>query len=73
MKVEPLPPERLMEAVDAIYEACVESGSNRLTNLPSRLMGTVEQPQAFCDFTMHEIREAELFLIRCGLLEIRSN
>ena len=63
-----IPPLRLMEAVDAIFEALEEMGRSSFTTLPSDLMGAPAQPAVFCNFTAHEIREAERFLIRCGLM-----
>ena len=57
-----------MEAVDAISYALEEMGLRSFPVLPSKLVGSAEQPAVFCDFTAHEIREAERFLIRCGLL-----
>jgi len=64
-----IPPRRLLEAVDALYAALDEMHAIRFTRRPSRLMGTPEQPEVFCDFTPHEIRAAETFLERCGLLD----
>lgn len=61
-----------MEAVDAIDRALDETGRHAFDRLPSLLMGTEAQPRAFCEFTVHEIREAERFLIRAGLLRSRK-
>ena len=64
-----IPPERLIDAVDAVFEALDELGAVRFSRRPSELMGSTEQPRAFCDFTPLEIRAAERFLHRCGMLE----
>ncbi len=60
-----------MEAVDAIYQALDEMGRASFDDYPSRLMGRSDQPRAFCEFTPFEIREAERFLERCGLMRAR--
>lgn len=70
---ETIPPLRLMEAVDAIFVALEEMGRSSFTALPSLLMGSAAQPVVFCNFTAHEIREAERFLIRCGLMRIAAS
>ena len=68
-----VPPDRLMDAVDAIYvavhEIVVELGKEAIVGLPSEWMGTEMQPRALCDFTAHEVEEAEAFLRRCGLIQ----
>jgi hypothetical protein len=64
----PITPDRLFQAVDAIYAASGELGGRTFEARPSKLMGRLDQPRAFCDFTVHEIEEAERFLFRCGLL-----
>lgn len=67
-----IPPERLMEAVDAIFDALEDMRRSSFSTLPSHLMGSASQPAAFCNFTAHEIREAERFLIRCGLMRLSA-
>jgi len=57
-----------MQAVDAIFFSLEELGVDAFDELPSDLLGSAEQPAALCDFTRHEVREAERFLARCGLL-----
>ena len=57
-----------MEAVDAIFEALAELGSKESTPPPVSMLGHEAQPRVFCDFTSYEIREAEAFLKRCGLI-----
>lgn len=62
-------PERLMEAVDAIYVALEELQSEGLPlRYPVELMGAPEQPACLSDFTRYEIAEATKFLERAGLL-----
>ena len=64
-----IPPDRLLDAVDAVFEALDELGAVRFSHPPSELMGSTDQPHAFCDFTPSEILAAEQFLQRCGILE----
>jgi hypothetical protein len=62
-------PDRLMEAVDAIYEALEELQSEGLPlRYPVDLMGSPNQPECLCDFTRFEIAEASKFLERAGLM-----
>lgn len=63
-----IPPERLFEAVDAIYEAAEELCLTELPDRPEDLMGALLQPEAFCDFTRPEIEAASEFLRRMGML-----
>lgn len=63
-----IPPDRLMQAVDAIYAGYEELGGV-VQWPPSSLMGSGHQPASFCDFTRLEIHEAERFLLRSGLVE----
>jgi len=74
MKIfDDIPPDRLMEAVDAIFAALAESEDDTFALRPSEMMGRESQPRAFCEFTTAEIAAAETFLVRCGLLaQIRS-
>ena len=65
--------DRLMDAVDAIFEAQKELGTIVFPLLPSRLLGHSNQPYALCDFSRMEIVEGEKFLYRCGLLELRPS
>lgn len=65
---EPIPADRMFDAVEAIFDAQPELGGHPLASMPSRLMGHEDQPEAFCDFTHAEILAAERFLSRCGLL-----
>jgi len=68
-----IPPDRLMDAVDAIFaavhEVAMQHGKEALTGLPSEWMGTDLQPKALCEYTMHEVIEAEMFLRRCGFIQ----
>jgi len=61
-----IPPDRLMDAVDAILASRREQ--TEMKKLPSQLLGSAHQPEAYAEYTADEIREAERFLIRCGLL-----
>ncbi len=63
-----IPADRLIEAADAIFRARDELGTDLLPALPTDLMGSPDQPEAFCHFTRFEIEEATLFLSRMGLL-----
>ena len=67
-----IPPLRLMEAVDAIFDALEDMGRSSFSTLPSLLMGSDSQPAVFCHFTVDEVREAERFLIRCGLMRLSA-
>ena len=64
---ESISPERLMAAVDALCDLFSEVGGHAV-EFPSRRMGTDSQPDALRGFTVHEVREAEHFLLRCGLV-----
>jgi hypothetical protein len=66
-----IPYWRLVDAAEAVLSGLEELGHEGEPRLPSSLVGTVEEPRAFCDFTWHEIIAAERFLIRCGLLHER--
>ncbi len=63
-----IPPERLMESVDAVCLVFAEENGNALKAMPSSMLGQPDQPEALLDFTRFEIEEAERFLIRCGLI-----
>jgi hypothetical protein len=63
-----IPPARLLDAVDALLLGLTELGPAHAGRLPSSILGTLDQPLAWCDFTRAEIIAAERFLIRCGLL-----
>jgi len=62
-----IPPDRLADAADAVLLGLAEMGTAHAGRLPSNILGTPEQPLAFCDFTRAEIVAAEHFLLRCGL------
>jgi len=64
-----IPPDRLMDAVDAILASRREQTETK--KLPSQLLGSAHQPEAYAEYTAGEIREAEKFLIGCGLLDGR--
>lgn len=71
--MEHLPEEishaRLMEAVDAIFDAEAElAAEGRALTYPPEMLGASDQPAAFCPFTRFEIEEATRFLARMGML-----
>ena len=70
---EPIPPERLWAAVDVILVVIGVLDEDGRLRQPSALMGTEAQPAEFCEFTLYEIEQAEEFLVRCGLLDIRDD
>ena len=63
-----VPYERLFGAAEGIFDALIEMNSSGFDRLPSLLVGTPLQPVAFDPFTIEEIRQAERFLHRCGML-----
>ena len=63
-----IPPDRLLDVVDSVLEGLAEMGSMHTVRMPSSLLGTPEQPRAFCDLTRDEVVAAERFLLRCGIL-----
>lgn len=63
-----IPPDRLLDAVDSVLAGLAELGTLHAGKLPSLILGTVDQPRAFCDLTRDEVIAAERFLLRCGLL-----
>ncbi|MEL7471860.1 MAG: hypothetical protein AAGK04_00965 [Planctomycetota bacterium] len=65
-----IPADRLTDAVDAILIGLNDIGPSARAAKPSEILGTIKQPSIWCDFTSHEIREAERFLFRCGLLPL---
>ena len=71
-KARTIDPERLMQAVDAIYRAEREfARQGGYPRLPSELIGTDRQPAAFAGFGREEIAEATKFLARMNLLHFR--
>lgn len=63
-----IPPDRLLDAADAVLLGLAEMGPARAGRMPSSILGTAEQPKAFCDLTSAEVTAAERFLVRCGAL-----
>lgn len=63
-----IPPNRLLDVVDSVLVGLAELGPVHTRAMPSSLLGTVDQPKAFCDLTKDEVIAAERFLVRCGLL-----
>ncbi len=68
-----IPPDRLADAADAVLLGLSEMGPAHAGRLPSSILGTPEQPLAFCDFTRDEIAAAEHFLLRCGLFTLSAS
>jgi len=66
-----IPPDRLMDAVDAILASRREQ--TEMNKLPSELLGSHHQPAAYAEYTADEIREAERFLLRMGVLEAKRS
>lgn len=63
-----IPPDRLLDAVDSVLVGLAEMGPAHAGAMPLSLLGTADQPKAFCDLTRDEVIAAERFLLRCGLL-----
>jgi len=63
-----IPPDRLLDAVDAVLVGLAEMGSAHAGRMPSSILGATDQPRAFCDLTRDEVIAAECFLLRCGFL-----
>lgn len=63
-----IPPDRLMDAVDAVLVGLTEMGRIDGGTMPSLVLGSADQPEAFCDLTRDEVIAAERFLLRCGVL-----
>lgn len=62
-------PERLMEAVDAIYLAWDSHAANGIAlRHPLDILGAPDMPDVLADFTKHEISEASDFLERMGVI-----
>ena len=63
-----IPPDRLLDAVDSVLVGLAEMGTLQAGRMPSSILGTADQPEAFCDLTRDEVIAAERFLLRCGFL-----
>lgn len=63
-----IPPDRLLDAVDSVLVGLAEMGMVHAGRMPSAILGTADQPRAFCDLTRYEVVAAERFLLRCGFL-----
>ena len=68
-----IPVERMLLAVDAIFEALREMETDRLRARPAALMGAPDQPRAFCEFTRDEIEAASDFLERMDSLPVATD
>ena len=67
---EQIPPERLLDAADAVLEAVIEVADvhDGLYLHPPQLLGTTFQPLSLREFTAFEVQEATQFLVRLGVL-----
>jgi hypothetical protein len=67
---EQIPPERLLDAADAVLEAVIEVADvhDGLYLHPTQLLGTTFQPLSLREFTAFEVQEATRFLVRLGVL-----
>jgi hypothetical protein len=68
-----IPLERMMLAADAIFDALHELGCARLPAHPVALLGSEDQPAAFCDFTRDEMQAASDFLERMDALPVEHD
>ncbi len=63
-----IPHDRLLDAVDSVLAGLAEMGQGHAGMMPSSVLGTADQPRAFCNLTRDEVIAAERFLFRCGML-----
>ena len=68
-----IPIDRLLLAVDAIFDAMREMGWKALPTLPEDMLGAPEQPASFCEFTREEMLAASQFLRRMDLLPVAKD
>ena len=62
-------PERLMEAVDAVYLAWDSHAANGIElRHPLDILGAPDMPDVLAAFTRYEIAEASNFLERMGVI-----
>jgi len=66
-------PDRLFEICEAVLRAVTEVAEMRggTCPYPPDLMGSADQPDELAQFTLYEVEQATLFLIRMGLLQPR--
>ncbi|MEO1130651.1 MAG: hypothetical protein AAFX05_13240 [Planctomycetota bacterium] len=64
----PIPHDRLADAADAIVNVLFEISGGALPMISSQCIEPVRQSSSLDDFTDAELREAEAFLVRLGLL-----
>lgn len=72
-------PLRLCDAAEAVLHAVIEvaerkgaAGLEPEWPNPVDLIGAPDQPAVLNDYTRFEIEEATMFLIRLGVIEVRS-
>lgn len=70
---EPIDPERLCEVASSIYYAIARNQALREGRPPSvpLLLSPKHLPACPHQFSVHELREAEAFLLRLGVIEPR--
>lgn len=62
-------PDRLMEAVDAVFVAWEDHASEGIDlRHPLDILGAADMPACLADFTRAEIAEASRFLERIGVI-----
>ena len=71
----PLDPERLCEVASSVYYAIARNQSLREGRPPSLplLLSPKHLPACPHKYTVHELREAEGFLLRLGVIEPRKD
>ncbi len=67
---EELDHDRLLDAADAVLKAVAEVAQelNGCYVHPPRLMGSIIQPECLGDFSLGEVEDATVFLVRLGIL-----
>lgn len=72
-------PLRLCDAAEAVLQAVIEVAERRSAAglqpewpNPVDLLGAADQPAVLNDYSRHEVEEATMFLIRLGIIEVRS-
>lgn len=66
---EMISPERLMETVDAVFNAWESHASNGIPlRHPLEILGAPDMPECLKEFTKYEVEEASKFLERVGVI-----
>lgn len=71
---EPFDASRLFAATEAVLEAVehYERATGKVCPFPPDLMGSPAQPAPLSEFSRAEIEEATRFLVRLGVIVVRS-